>query len=191
MTKKEIIWREILYQALERKVFKFTQQDLAKKFNYSVSTVFNALKVPRQSGAVKVTGRYFEVTDAEKLLIVWATFRRLEKEIIYQTRVNLPPEKITGLLPSEAVLTGYAGYQQRFGSAPADFDKVHVYAANPSAIKQRFPFQPGNPNLIVIKADDQLLDYSQLPLAQLYVDLWNFKDWQAKDFLAALTKKIL
>ncbi len=31
MTKKEIIWREILYQALEKKQFKFTQKQLFKK----------------------------------------------------------------------------------------------------------------------------------------------------------------
>jgi len=29
MTKKEIIWREILYQAIENKKFKFTQKELA------------------------------------------------------------------------------------------------------------------------------------------------------------------
>lgn len=191
MTKKEIIWREILYQALERRVFRFTQADLAKKFGFSVSTVFNALKVPRQSGAIKVTGRFFEVADKEKFLTIWATFRNLAKEIIYQTYVALPVSKIVGQLPSTAVLGGYVYYQQKFNEAPADFDKVHLYARDLAEIKKRFPFVKGTANLIVFKTDDYLKFYQQLPLAQLFVDLWNFKDWQAKDFLEALKKKIL
>ncbi len=190
MTKKEIIWREILYQALEKKVFKFTQSDLAQKFNFSVSTVFNALKVPRQSGAIKVAGRYFEVTDAEKLLAIWATFRNLAKDVIYQTHVAWPTQKVIGLLPDKVALGGYAAYQKRFGSAPADFDKIHVYLKDLAEIKKRFPLQKGNPNLIALKPDDQLFNYGQLPLAQLYVDLWNFKDWQAREFLDGLKKRI-
>lgn len=191
MTKKEIIWREIAYQSLERKVFKFTQKDLANKFGFSVSTVFNALKVPRQAGAIRVTGRFFEVIDKEKLLTIWATFRNLAKEIIYQTNVDLPISKIIGQLPGEVILGGYSYYQQKFGEAPADYDKIYVYAEDLAEIKKRFPQSKGTPNLIVFKADDYLKFYNhQLPLAQLFVDLWNFKDWQAKDFLEALKKKI-
>jgi len=39
MLKKEIIWREILFQAIEKNVFNFQQKELAEKFNYSLSTV--------------------------------------------------------------------------------------------------------------------------------------------------------
>jgi hypothetical protein len=53
MTKKEIIWREILFQAIENKKFEFTQKELAQKYRFSLSTVFNALKVPREAGAVE------------------------------------------------------------------------------------------------------------------------------------------
>ena len=156
MTKKEVIWREILYQAWEKRVFKFTQQELAKKFGFSVSTVFNALKLPRQSGAIKVTGRFFEVIDKEKFLTIWATLRNLSKEIIYQTRVDLPVNKIVGQLPAEVILGGYSAYQQRFKETPADYDKVYVYAKDLSAIKKRFSSEKGLANLIVLKIDDYL-----------------------------------
>ncbi|MBU1131255.1 helix-turn-helix domain-containing protein [Patescibacteria group bacterium] len=191
MTKKEIIWREILYQALERKVFKFTQKNLAEKLGFSLSTVFNALKVPRQAGAVKVSGRFFEVVDMEKLLAIWATYRNLAKEVIYQTRLDLPVSQIVGQLPAEVVLGGYSAYQARFKEAPADYDKVYVYADNLAEIKKRFPKQSGGPSLIVLKPDANLKNYGQrLTLAQLFVDLWNLKEWQAKDFLESLKKKI-
>lgn len=190
MLKKEIIWREILFQALERRVFKFTQADLAKKFGFSVSTVFNALKIPRQAGAIKVSGRYFEVTDKEKLLAIWATFRNLAKDVVYQTRVDLPVLKIVGQLPAAVRLGGYAHYQQKFKTAPADYDKIHVYAKDLTEIKKRFPPAKGAANLIVFKSDDYMEFYQALPLAQLYVDLWNFKEWQAREFLEALKKKL-
>lgn len=191
MIKKEIIWREILYQSSERKVFKFTQKDLAEKFDFSVSTVFNALKVPRQAGAIKVTGRFFEVIDIEKLLTIWATFRSLNKEIIYQTDSDLPVNKIEGQLPADIILGGYSAYRQRFKEAPADYDKVYVYVQDLAEIKKRFPKQTGEPKLIVLKTDSYLRFYKQqLPLAQLFVDLWNFKEWYAKDFLEALKRKI-
>ena len=35
MTKKEIIWREILYQTIENKKFEFTQKELAQKYGFS------------------------------------------------------------------------------------------------------------------------------------------------------------
>lgn len=192
MTKKEIIWREVLYQAMEKRVFKFTQKELARKFCFSLSTVFNALKVPRQSGAIKVSGRFFEVIDREKLLTIWATLRNLSKEIIYQTRVDLPADKIVGQLPAEVILGGYSAYRQRFKEAPADYDKIYIYAKDLSEIKKRFPFKKGEVNLIVFKIDDYLRFYNnQLPLCQLYADLWNFKDWYAKDFLTGLKKQLL
>ena len=53
MTKKEIIWREILFQAIENKKIEFTQKELAQKYGFSLSTVFNALKIPRSVSAIE------------------------------------------------------------------------------------------------------------------------------------------
>ncbi len=90
MSKKEIVWREILYQAIEQKNRQMIQKELAAKFGFSLSTVFNALKIPRQIGAIKVTGRNFRVTDLEKFLYLWATARNFKKDIIYRTKVDEP-----------------------------------------------------------------------------------------------------
>jgi len=48
MKKIEIIWRELLFQAIEKKTRRFTQKELAKKFGFSTSTVFQALKTPEK-----------------------------------------------------------------------------------------------------------------------------------------------
>ncbi len=190
MLKKEIIWREILYQVLEKKQYQFTQKELAQKFKFSLSTVFNALKIPRASGAVKVSGRLFNVIDKQKFLSIWGTHRSLNKDIIYQTRVDLPVKKIEGELPGDVVPTAYTAYRLKYQDAPADYDKVYVYAKNLEQIKKRFLLQKGTPNLIVLKADNFLKNYGALPpVAQIYVDLWNLPDWYATDFINALKLK--
>jgi hypothetical protein len=193
MTKKEIIWREILHQVLASKKIKFTQKELASQFSFSLSTVFNALKVPRQAGAIKVSGRDFTVIDAEKFLNIWATFRRLKKDIIYQTHCNLSVREIEGLMPPKIIFGVFSAYLKKYKTAPADYDKVYVYVSEDylPEIKKRFPFQKGYENLIVLKADPYLAQFGQItPDVQTYVDLWNLSEWYAKDFLRALKEKM-
>ncbi len=193
MSKKEILWREILYQAVENKKIEFTQKKLAEKFGFSLSTVFNALKIPRQSGAIQVTGRNFIVRDAEKFLLLWATQRNVEKEIIYKTSSSNSVREIEGTMPDDVTFACYSAYVKKYRDAPADFDKVYVYAdlEKTAEIRKRFPAKKGYFNLIVLKADSYLKEFGLLtPDAQTFVDLWNLKDWQAKEFLNALKRKM-
>ncbi len=193
MSKKELIWREILFQAVEKKKFEFTQKDLAKKFGFSLSTIFNALKNPRQSGAIKVTGRNFSVIDAEKFLYIWATQRNIDKEIIYKTYVPENVSKIEGLVPAEIIFGGPSAYVLKYKDAPADYAKVYIYASekNLEEIEKRFPKKKGEANLFVLKSDQYLGRLGNTtPDVQIFVDLWNMKDWYAKDFLNALKNKL-
>lgn len=193
MKKKEIIWREILYQVLEEKKRQFTQKELAAKFGFSLSTVFNALKVPRQTRAIEVTGRDFRVLDPEKLLYLWGTFRNFYKDIMYETSVSLPPFEIEGLMPNEVIFGAYSAYRKRFGEAPADYDKIYVYLPPRflSVIEKRFPPKKGYSNLFVLEADEFLGEYGPLaPLPQIFVDLWNLREWYAHDFYLNLKEKI-
>ena len=194
MTKKEIIWRQILFDVIERKNTVFRQKDLAEKFGFSLSTVFNALKTPRAAGAVEVMGRGFRVTDAEKLLYLWATQRNLEKEIIYKTFVPESASKTEGRMPAEAIFGGYSAYIMKYKDAPAEYAKTYVYASEDDLkeIKKRFPKEKGDPNFFVLKKDLELAKFGKLtPDVQTFVDLWNMKDWYAKDFLNALKNKII
>jgi len=192
MFKKEIIWREILFQAIEKNKKQFTQKNLAAKFKFSLSTVFNALKVPRSTGAINVKGRFFTITDIEKFLTIWATFRNLEKDIVYKTHVDLSPMKIEGEVPKSVIYTAYSAYRLKFKQAPADYDKIYIYSKDLTQIKKRFPKKRGYENLIVLNPDKFLKNYGSIPpLVQIYVDLWNLKEWYAHDFLNDLRKKIL
>lgn len=193
MSKKEIIWREILYQATEKKNTEFTQKALAKRFGFSLSTIFNSLRILRQTGAVRVSGRSFEVQDAEKFLYLWATHRNLEKETAYKTCTGLSVKETEGSLPSGVVFGAYSAYVKKYGEEPADYDKVFVYAdpKELAEIKRRFPFKKGYVNLVVLKKDVELAKFGQTsPDVQTFVDLWNLREWYAKEFLNKLKDKL-
>ena len=193
MTKKEILWREILFQTTENKKFEFTQKELAKKYGFSLSTVFNALKIPRSASAVEGK-RGFRVRDIEKFLYLWATFRKIKKDIIYQTSVKKGVIAIEGEMPPNVIFGVFSAFVKKYKTAPADYDKVYVYSTESEIeeIKKRFPSQKGYQNLIVLKADPWLKNFGQItPDCQTFVDLWNLPEWYAKDFLNALKEKIL
>jgi hypothetical protein len=192
MTKKEVIWREILFQAIENKKIEFTQKELAQKYRFSLSTVFNALKIPRQTNAIEGK-RGFKVRDIEKFLYLWATFRKVKKDIIYQTAVKKRVFEIEGEMPPSVIFGAYSAFLKKYKTAPADYDKVYVYTEekNLKEIKKRFPDKKGYQNLIVLKADLWLKNFGSLtPDCQTFVDLWNLSEWYAKDFLNALKEKI-
>lgn len=196
MFKKEIIWREVLTQFIENKKRQFTQKELARQFSFSLSTVYNALKIPRKSGAILVSKKGFVVKDCEKFLNLWATFRDIKKDIIYQTFVKDLPQNIEDAMPAGVIFGGYRAFIEYFKDSPADYDKVYIYsdAEILKIIQKRFPIskESRNFNLFILKADHFLKNYSDkiTPIVQTYVDIWNFGDWYAKEFLKSFKEKL-
>ena len=132
MKKIELIWREILDEGIINPIFE--QKKLAKKFGLSTSTVFAAIKPLRAIGAVEVTGRNFKIINFEKILMFWATHRNLQKDIIFQTHVDLPIHEIEGLMDNKIIYGGYSAARHLLNDTPADYDKVYVYGET-----DRFP----------------------------------------------------
>lgn len=192
MLQKEIIYREILYQVLEKKIFTFTQLALSKQFKHSLSTVHGALKPLQQMGAVQIKLRSFEVIDPLKILYYWASLKNLQKEIVYRTRISLPVKEIEKSIPDNTIYGAFSSYKLKFKDVPADYSEVYVYG-NAEEIKKRFPqsneMMPSN--LFVLEKDKFMGEYGKTTtLAQTFVDLWNIKEWYARDFLDALKKRI-
>ncbi len=193
MTKKEILWREILYQSTNNKKREFTQKELAEKFGFSLSTVFNALRELRQLGVVRVSGRNFIVEDPEKFLYFWATHRKFTANIAYATQSDLSVREAEGAMPPSAIFACYSAYRMKYDESPADYDKVYVYADADglAEIQRRFPPKKGYANIIVLRTDPYVASYgSTTPDIQTFVDLWNLDDWYAKNFSNALKEKI-
>lgn len=190
MKKIEFVYREILYQVLEKQNYTLTQLALAKKLSLSLSTVNYALKPLKEMGAVEVRLKNFKVADAKKILYYWASLRDLGKDIIYQTRAEQPARKTEAEMTAEAIFGAFSAFKYRFKEVPADYSEVYVYSEE-KEIKKRFPENKNPPNLFVLKKDELMESYGKTTtLAQTFVDLWNLKEWYAKEFLEALKKKI-
>ncbi len=194
MKNQELIVREILYNAIEKKEFLLTQSELSKKLNISLSIINSTIKKLNSMGAIKVNQRNFNVLDIKKILYYWASIRNLAKDIIFNIRIDASVRDIERLMP-DIVFTAYTGYKLKFDDVPADYSQVYLYANENEleSVKKRiskFKTSENNPNLFILKKDSLLSLYKNISIAQLFVDLWNIKEWYAKEFSNALEAKL-
>jgi len=192
MKKTEQVLREILYQTIEKNNYTFTQLDLSKKLNISISTINSAIKKLERMNAINIKKMNFSVIDTKKILYFWASIRNLDKDIIYKTKVEMSVKEIEKNLP-DIIYGGYSAYKFKFKDVPADYSEIYVYASDEELkeIKKRFPEKDSNPNLFVLNADNNLKKYGKTgSTCQIFVDLWNLKEWYANDFLNSLQNKL-
>lgn len=194
MQKIETIWHDLVWKALEKGEFHHTQKALSEKYNYSLSTVNLAVQSLAKIGGVRLSGKFFTVSDVKKILYYWATHRNLRKDIIYETYIGEPISEIEGMVPNRAIFACYTSARQILKEVPSDYSKVYFYfnEGDLDVVKSRFPFKKTeNPNVIVLKESSWQKNYGQTAsLPQTFVDLWNLSDWYAKDFLMVLEGKI-
>ena len=205
MKKIELVYREILYNAMEKNNKTLTQAYLAKALDISLSTVNLAIKHLVRMNSVKIKNRSFDIIDIKKILYYWASIRNIEKDIIYKTRVDEPAKYIEKQMPNNIVFTAYSAYKFKFKDVPADYSEIYVYGEED--IKKRFKENnkqkkskifidlknksfSNNPNLFILKKDKADKYGKTATIANLFVDLWNLKQWYAKDFLKELEVKI-
>lgn len=189
MKKIETVYREMLYNAIEKGKKNLTQSYLAKSLQVSLSTVNLALKPLARMNAIRIKKMGFDIIDVKKILYYWASVRNIENDIIYKTRVEEPVAAIEKQMPDDIVFTAFSAYKFKFKDVPADYSEVYVYGFD--EIKNRFKPNDKNPNLFVLKKDNQIEKYGKTAaIANIFVDLWNLRQWYAKDFLKALEAKI-
>ncbi len=189
MLKSEQVYREILFQAMERQNKRLTQSYLASSLGISLSTVNLAVRPLARMNSIKIGRRGFAAIDVKKILYYWASIRNLDRDIIYKTRIKEPVRDIEKQMPDDIVFSAFSAYKFKFKDVPADYSEVYVYGSE--KLKQRWKIQAGNPNLFVLHKDSLMDKYGKtVTLANLFVDLWNLRQWYAKDFLNALEGKI-
>ena len=172
---------------MEKKNNTLTQSYLAAALNVSLSIVNLALKPLRRMNAVKIKQRSFDIIDKRKILYYWASTRNIEKDIIYKTRVEKPVRKIESEMPPDIIYAAYSAYKFKFKDVPADYSEVYIYSDNIKEIEKRFPKNNKTPNLFILKKDRNM---KRITIANVFIDLWNLKEWYAKDFLTAMEAKI-
>ncbi len=191
MLKIEYIWRELLYQVIEKGNPVFTITELAKRFRLSTSVVSHALYPLKELQIVRVRKTRSVVLDVERLLMFWATRRNVRKEIVYQTYSPMSVFEREGLMPADVFPTAYSALRLYYQNTPADYETIYFYSDDIQEIKKRFPQNVRrNSNIFILKKDPYLSGYKKTPLAQIYTDLWNLPEWYAKEFLEAAMLEI-
>ena len=205
MKKNQVIYRFIAQATLQNKKTKFVMRDIARTLKISPNTVSLTVKSLVNIGAVTQYGNYFSISDFNKLIDFWAVKRDISKDIIYQTYADIEESEIEKMMPSEVAFTCYSAYVLLFGNDASDYSGVYVYASDKGLkeIKMRFPEKKLSErskyfNITVLKPDQLLSNMidngatikSSVSVPQLYVDLWNTKDWYAYEFLKKLKIKI-
>jgi biotin operon repressor len=166
-----------------------TQKSIAEALGVSLSTVNTAVKKLEQMGAVDVRKRGLRVVDAEKVLMWVANERNVYRDVVYSIRVKGTVSEIEKGMPAGAEFTAYSAYRFRYGDVPADYSEVYVYAGEEALeeVKRRFPPRKGPANLFVLKKKG----IGKVTDGLIFADLWNLREWYAKDFVRELRGRIL
>lgn len=183
MKRIEEVYRHILYEAFEKDNYLHKQSEIAEALDMSLSVGNLALKPLKRMLAVRIQKMGFSVVDLKKILYYWASIRNLEKDIIYSTRIEKPVRQIESEVPSGCIFGAYSAYKFRYKDVPADYSEVYIYADDMKEIAKRFPKNTKLPNLIVLEKDKNM---EAMTVGQIFVDLWNLKEWYAKYFLEAI-----
>ncbi len=193
----ELLYREIATDFLTG-INRFTQKELSARLHISIGNINMALGRLESINAVAKEKRSFHISALDRLLLYWASYRRLDKDRVYTATSELSIAETESSLPNGIAFTAYTAYKKIYSSVPADYSEIFVYATDDAVttIKQRFPKQSRFPNLFVLAADRVLSERIKekkmdvVPLPNLFVDLWNIKTWYAKDFVDALSKRL-
>ncbi|MFP4116771.1 MAG: hypothetical protein ACLFQ8_02400 [Candidatus Aenigmatarchaeota archaeon] len=188
MKKIERVYRELLFRFLEEDNRELTQKHLSDRCEVAIGTVNYALGPLESMNAIEKRRRSFLVLDPKKILLHWTSVRNLRKDVVYKTHSDKDVRKVEQEMPS-CFFTAYSGYKFRHGEPPAGYSEVWVYG-DVERVRERFPEEKGKENVFVLEIDEHLEKFEEIPLGQLYVDLWNLDTWYASEFVESLEEII-
>jgi len=192
----EVLYREIATDYLSGKNT-FTQKELSNRLGISISDINVALKKLEEINAISIRPKCFNIIAIDRLLLYWATRRKLNKDVAYSAFARMRINEIEASMPNGVAFTAYTGYKKIYNDIPADYSEVYLYATKDalSEIEKRFPEHKHYDNIFVLRPDPILEERIEngmtvVPPPNIFVDLWNIRTWYAKDFVDALSKKL-
>ncbi len=114
MRKIELVYNEILYNCYQLQNRKLTQTYLSEELEVSLSTVNNALKPLKEINVIKINPMNFVVLDPYKMLLFWATKRKLRADIFYETCVEDSVSEIESFMPEEVIFAAFSAFKFKF-----------------------------------------------------------------------------
>lgn len=143
-------------------------------------------------GAIERKPLGFRLIDPRRALTYWAATRELAKDVTYTTFAHIELREMEKQLPRGSILTAFSAFCTTFGSTPAEYNQVFVYAEADDVQRVFKPTMREKRNLIVLSPDEHLRSLSKdgvAPLAQVYVDLWQLGT-PGKRFVEELDRKL-
>lgn len=192
MSRKNIVFREILYRTLELNEPYMTQKSIAEKCQVSLDTVNKVVRDLYKFHGVEKKPMGFRVINVQKVLTYWACTRNLHKDVCFSTYVPRKVKEIENELPPDTIFTAFSGYARRMGEVPT-YTEIYVYG-DPQKISIKFPKKESRkPNLVVLKKDGHIDSVSRnrsAPIAQIYADLWQIGTQEAEKLLVMLDERL-
>ncbi|KUO39821.1 MAG: hypothetical protein APZ16_01350 [Candidatus Hadarchaeum yellowstonense] len=192
MRKIDRVYREILHRFYSSGERFFNQKNLSEICRISLGTINPLITKLEGIGAIERKPQGFRLIDPQRALISWAVTRDLARDITYTTFVPTSLKELESSLPRGAILTAYSGFRARFGSTPAEYNQVFVYADEEEMRRAFRSTMRERRNLIVLQPDEHLRRLSSngvAPPVQLYVDLWQLGK-PASRFVEELERKL-
>jgi DNA-binding Lrp family transcriptional regulator len=195
MMKSDRIYRELILCALAR-IDRVKQQDLAKKCDVSLGLVNKTVRRLEEAHAVEVTKAGVRILSPARILNLWATERRIERDIVHAFRWD-SLEEIEDELSGAFLLTAFSAWRVLTGRHPAEYHSLYFYVGDPQMFREWFKFREKKarktyPNVFVLQTDDpHLLSTSQrgiVPVPQIYVDIYAIDGPQAPPYLRDITQ---
>ena len=198
LSKTQQVWRHLTWGAIEQGQRRWPSiTALAADLGMGISTVHRALAHPAEIGALQIRpAGGVRLVDPGRLLILWAGYRRLSRDIIERFEVaGSAPTVERSITGSTAVLGGFGAVVAHYrGNRIADYETLLVYG-NPNlspSLHVNDP-DPGRVTEVIVARPDPLLArYGRVtPLVQAWVDLFCLPGWQAARFVHHLLPSLV
>ena len=187
----QVVWRHLLVGARQGRQRWPSITAVADELGLGVSTVHKALTRPVEIEAVRVTRQAgLVVLDPYRLLLMFATHRRLQRDIITRHRVAVPTAQLESLAVEDPrmILGGFGAAVAHLGQNPiASYTTAIVYG-DPAFADELPSSAADDASQLVIVAPDRWLERygPATPFAQAFADLFCLPGWQAARFIEEL-----
>ena len=188
--KIERIYRELLLNSL-LKISTVKQEELARRCQVSIGLVNKVIKKVEAARAAEATRLGVRILSPARILNLWATERKLERDVWQAFRID-PLEEVERELPRGAILTAFSAWSSLTGRRPAEYSRVYFYVEEKEEFElwagfRRAKIRKTNPNVFALHVEDpHLLLTSKNGIAsvpQIYVDIYSIGGPEAAPYL--------
>lgn len=190
MRKFEAVCREILLASM-RGQDTIWQKAVAGTTGVSIGMTNKAVRKLEEASCVEAGPRGLRVLSPGRILNLWATERRLLREVWRSFRID-DLARVERDLPPDVILTAFAGWAADANRRPAEYSRVHFYVTDKAQFESWIKLRQDrirktNPNIFALDVHDpHLIRTSSRGVAcipQIYVDTYSVDGPEAQPFL--------